>query len=428
MPAEERAAAVAKLAERPDVYGRAAKAIAGRYQAYDKNVSPTLSKFDPRLEAQKQRFMEQGRSEEDATRDAMGQSTGNLKRDYQQMTRDVVGEKAGFYAAERAKELENADFLNRVGAGVRSQYTKSGLGLLSAYADLTGDKQFSKDLMGARRIEDAREGAIPQGKSIFEKSAQGAMTSLASQAPFIAMTAMTGGSAPLLAQAAIQQFGDSYSEGRSAGLSGQAAATRAVTMATAEVFFERFGMTKALAGLKAHIAKYGVDSVPKYLARAIATEIPPELATTATQYLTDMAPKIGLNKNPSLADFYKQMEETVRQTVLQAGVTAGGTVALTKGAQKAGEALSKIGAPREGAYQRDSSYEGLSELIARQKGFLTPQDQQQRQRQQEEQQQEQAAPPDTSLGELGEVRPSTDLQQPAPPAVTPEAWKLRLLS
>jgi hypothetical protein len=421
MPAEERAGALAKLAESPTVYGRAAKVVAGRYEALDKNVSPTLSKFDPRLEAQKQRFMEQGRSEEDATRDAMGQSTGNLKRDYQQMTRDVVGEKAGFYAAERAKELENADFLDRVGAGVRSQYTKSGLGLLSAYADLTGDKQFSKDLMGARRIEDAREGAIPQGKSIFEKSAQGAMTSLASQAPFIAMTAMTGGSAPLLAQAAIQQFGDSYSEGRSAGLSGQAAATRAVAMATAEVFFERFGMTKALAGLKAHIAKYGVDSVPKYLARAIATEIPPELATTATQYLTDMAPKIGLNKNPSLADFYKQMEETVRQTVLQAGVTAGGTVALTKGAQKAGEALSKIGAPREGAYQRDSSYEGLSELIARQKGFLAPQDQQQRQRQQEEQQQEQAAPPDTSLGELGEVRPSTDLQQPAPLAVTPEA-------
>ena len=413
MPAEERAGALAKLAESPTVYGRAAKVVAGRYEALDKNISPTLSKFDPRLEAQKQRFMEQGRSEEDATRDAMGQSTGNLKRDYQQMTRDVVGEKAGFYAAERAKELENADFLDRVGAGVRSQYTKSGLGLLSAYADLTGDKQFSKDLMGARRIEDAREGAIPQGKSIFEKSAQGAMTSLASQAPFIAMTAMTGGSAPLLAQAAIQQFGDSYSEGRSAGLSGQAAATRAVAMATAEVFFERFGMTKALAGLKAHIAKYGVESVPKYLARAIATEIPPELATTATQYLTDMAPKIGLNKNPSLADFYKQMEETVRQTVLQAGVTAGGTVALTKGAQKAGEALSKIGAPREGAYQRDSSYEGLSELIARQKGFLAPQDQQQRQ-QQEEQQQE-AAPPAVQE----EAAPA--IQEETPLAVAPEA-------
>ena len=242
------------------------------------------------------------------------------------------------------------------------------------------------------------------------------MTSLATQAPFIALTAMTGGSAPLLAQAAIQQFGDSYSEARAAGLSGQAAATRAVAMATAEVFFERFGMTKALAGLKAHIAQHGVASVPKYLAEAVASELPPELATTATQYLVDMAPKLGLNKNPSFADFYKQMEETVRQTILQAGVTAGGTIVAAKGAQKAGEALSKIGAPREGAYQRDTSYEGLSDLIARQKGFLAPE--------QTQQTQQQAPPPpaDTDLGALGEARPGEDnVQPPAPPAAVKTA-------
>lgn len=418
MPAEERAKALAKLVESPTVYGRAAKAIAGRYEALDKGVSPTMSKFDPRLEAQVERFMAQGRSREDAERDAMGQSTGYMRPDFQQMTRDIVGEKADLYAAQRAEELKDAGFWKRVGAGAESQYTKSGLGLLSAYADLTGDKQFSKDLMGARRIEDAREGAIPEGKSIFEKSAQGAMTSLATQAPFIALTAMTGGSAPLLAQAAVQQFGDSYSEARAAGLSGAAAATRAIPMAAAEVFFERFGMTKALAGLKAHIAKYGVDSVPKYVAQAIASEIPPELATTATQYLIDMAPKIGLNKNPSLADFYKQMEETVRQTVLQAGATAGGTIVAAKGAQKAGEALSKIGAPREGAYQRDTSYEGLSDLIARQKGFLTPE---QTQQQQQEQQSPPPPPAGTDLGALGEARPGEDNLQPPPPPAPPAA-------
>ena len=422
MPAEERAAAVAKLAERPDVYGRAAKAIAGRYQAMDKGAmlqaSPTAAKvLDPRYEAQVERFMAQGRSREDAERDAMGQSTGYMRPDYQQMTRDVVGEKAAAEAAARAKELEDAGFMQRVGAGARSQATKTGLGLLNAYADLTGDKQFSKDLAGARRIEDAREGAIPEGKSIFEKSAQGAMTSLATQAPFIALTAMTGGSAPLLAQAAIQQFGDSYSEARAAGLSGQAAATRAVAMATAEVFFERFGMTKALAGLKAHIAQHGVASVPKYLAEAVASELPPEMATTTLDYLIDMAPKLGLNKNPSFADFYKQIEETVRQTILQAGATAGGTIVAAKGAQKAGEALSKIGAPREGAYQRDTSYEGLSDLIARQKGFLTPEQTQQQRTQQ------QAPPPpaSTDLGAVGEARPGEDNLQPPPPPAPPAA-------
>jgi len=375
MPEEERLLSLNRMAARPDVYGRAAKVIGARYAALDQvqNPTPTMRKIDPRLEAQTERFIDQGRPLELAKLDARDQAlSGQLRPDFQQMTRDVVGEKAAFYAAERAKELEDAGFIDRVGAGVRSQYTKSGLGLLSAYADLTDDKQFSNDLMGARRIEDAREGVIPQGKGIFEKSAQGAMTSLASQAPFIALTAMTGGSAPILAQAAIQQFGDSYGEGRAAGLSGKAAATRAITMATAEVFFERFGMTKALAGLKAHIAQHGIETVPKYLAKAVATELPPELATTATQYLADMAPEIGLNKNPSFADFYKQMEETVRQTVLQAGVTAGGTLAAVKGGQKAGEVLSKIGAPREGAYTKDTSYEGRSSLIAQSKGFLTP--------------------------------------------------------
>jgi hypothetical protein len=423
MPAEERAGALAKLAERPDVYGRAAKAIAGRYQAMDKGTmlqaSPTAAKvLDPRYEAQVERFMAQGRSREDAERDAMGQSTGYMRPDLQQMTRDVVGEQAGAEAAARAKELAGAGFWERVGAGAMSDLAKSGAGLLIANADLRGNKQRSNQFLNDLRIETEAGRAIPQGESIFEKSAQGAMTSLSTQAPLIALSALTGTPAPVLAQAAIQKFGSSYGEGRAAGLSGTASATRGIALSISEVIFERYGMTKALAGLKAHIAKYGVDSVPKYVAKAIATELPSEASTTTLDYIIDMAPKLGLNQNPSFADFYKQLEETVRQTILQAGATAGGTIAIAKGAQKTGEVLSKINAPREGAYQRDTSYEGLSDLIARQKGFLTPE--------QTQQQQGQQAPPpppaDTDLGAVGEARPGEDnLQPPAPPAAQPPA-------
>ena len=422
MPAEERAAAVAKLAERPDVYGRAAKAIAGRYQAMDKGAmlqaSPTAAKvLDPRYEAQVERFMAQGRSREDAERDAMGQSTGYMRPDFQQMTRDVVGEKAAAEAAARAEELKGAGFWERVGAGAMSDLSKSGMGLLIANADLRGNKQRSNQLINERRIEAEAGAAIPQGESIFEKSAQGAMTSLATQTPFLALSAITGTAAPVLAQAAIQKFGDAYGEGRTAGLSGTAATTRGIALATSEIIFERFGMTRALAGLRAHIARHGVASVPKYLAEAIVSELPPEMATTTLDYLIDMAPKLGLNKNPSFADFYKQIEETVRQTILQAGATAGGTIVAAKGAQKAGEVLSKINAPREGAYQRDTSYEGLSDLIARQKGFLTPEQTQQQQTQQ------QAPPPpaSTDLGAVGEARPGEDNLQPPPPPAPPAA-------
>jgi hypothetical protein len=412
LPAEQRQAALERMVNRPDVYGRAARAIAGRYAAMDKNQTPTARKFDPRLEAQTERFAEQGLQDPESYAKAQA-LTGRLAPDLQQMTADVVGEKADIEAQKRAQELADAGFTERVGAGARSQFTKAGMGLLQAYADLTGDDEFSKNLNSARRIELAREGAIPQGESIFDKSFQGAMTSLSTQAPLMVVGALTGTAAPVLAQAAIQQFGDAYGEGRAAGLSGGKAALRAVPLAAAEVFFERFGMTKALAGLKSHIAKYGIDSVPKYVAKSIATELPSELATTATQYAIDAMPEIGLNKNPSMADLYKQLEETLRQTILQSGVTAGATIGVTKGIQKTAQMLG----PREGAYQRDQSYEGLSEIIARSKGFLAPERQQQQQ-----QKEEGEAPPD--LGAVGEARPSEDLTQPpVPPVVDQEPIK-----
>jgi len=414
VPPEQRQAALAKLVERGDVYGRAARAIAGRYAEADKVVSkPLRYRTDPRLEVQTERFGEQGLRPEIAQGQARLQALrGKVRPDFQQLNRDIVGEIASEEAGKRASELEDAGFWERVGSGVTSEYTKAGLGLLSAYADLTGDDQFSRDLVSARRVEDARGKAIPEGKSIFDRSAQGAMTSLGTQVPFLALSVVTGTAAPVLAQAAIQQFGDAYSEGRAAGLSGEAATARAVSLASAEVVFERFGMTKALAGLKGYIAKNGVRGIPEYMAKAVVSEIPPEMATTLTQYGIDIVPGIGLNKNPSVVGLYKQMEETLRQTILQAGATAGGTIAAAKGAQYGAEALKPMVSPetrqrleaftgpREGGYQKDESYEGISQLIAQSKGFLTPQQRQQRQQRQEQE----------DFGELGGTRPGDERQ------------------
>ena len=414
VPPEQRQAALAKLVERPDVYGRAARAIAGRYAEADKVVSkPLRFRTDPRLEVQTERFMGQSMRPEIAEGQARLQALrGQVRPDFQQVGRDITGEIASEEAGKRAAELEDAGFWKRVGAGVTSEYTKAGLGLLSAYADLTDDDQFSRDLTSARRVEDARGKAIPEGKSIFDRSAQGAMTSLGTQVPFLALSVVTGTAAPVLAQAAIQQFGDAYSEGRAAGLSGKAATARAVSLASAEVVFERFGMTKALAGLKGYIAKNGVRGIPEYMAKAVVSEIPPEMATTLTQYGIDIVPGIGLNKNPSVVGLYKQLEETLRQTILQAGATAGGTVAAAKGAQYGAEALKPMVSPearqrleaftgpREGGYQKDESYEGISQLIAQSKGFLTPQQRQQRQQRQEQE----------DFGDLGDTRPGDERQ------------------
>ena len=380
MPAEERQAKLAELSQREDVYGRAAKVVAGRYEAMDKNVAtPLRNVTDRRLEQQKERFISQGLNAEDAENMARAQAlSGRTRRDLSQMTADTVGEQADIEAAKQAEEYKDAGFWGRVGGESKSQITKSGMGLLSAYADLTGDTQMTKDLNSARRIEEARGAAIPKGEGVFEKSAQAAMSSLAGQAPVMVLGTLTGTTAPMLAQAAIQQFGDAYGEGRAAGLSGKESAARAVPLAAAEVFFERFGLNKALSGLRSMFAetmeKEGLEAalkkIPGYVAKAIATEIPPELATTATQYAIDTLPGIGLNKNPSMADLYKQLEETLRQTVLQAGATAGTVAGISKTAQGVAKLLPEQ-EQRQG-YQQDRSYEGTAEAMMRQKGFLIP--------------------------------------------------------
>lgn len=365
----------------PDnVKGRALRLIAERYAAMDRVESPTLQKLDPRLEAVKariaQKYPERAERypeliEQDAKKAILA---GQLEDKYGQVTPDVVGEQADIAAKARAKELENAGFLRRVGAGAASELTKSGLGITNIYADALESAglirpNIGKDLTNQRRIEEAKVGAIPQGEGIFEKSAQGAMTSLATQAPLMVLSTLTGTSAPILAQAFIQQLGDSYGESKAAGLSGKAAFARAMPMATAEVFFERLGMTKALAGLKAYVAKHGPQSVYKYMAEAIAKEVPSELATTLTQYGIDVLPEVGLNKNPNLAGLYGQLEETLRQTILQAGVTSATTVGGVKAAQKSKEALQKFLPEQRKGYVQDKSYEGLASLIAQDKGF-----------------------------------------------------------
>lgn len=370
LPAEQRAAALEKLLQREDVYGRAARVVQRKYAQLDKietQVGRDIA--DPRLEAQVDRYIRQGASrdlaEHLARKDALSGRMGRLQR----LERDVVGEKASAEAEARAQELAGAGFLERVGAEAASGMTKAGLGLINAFADVTGDKEAQRIAANARRVEQARQGAIPKGATIFERSAQGAIASLATQAPMVVLSIATGTSAPVLLQAGLQQFGDSYGEARAAGVSPDRAAARAVPMAAAEIFFERFGMERAMAGLKAFVDKNGYAEVPKYVAKAIATELPSEMATTVTQYGIDILPEIGLNKNPSLLGLYQQLEETLRQTVIQAGAQSGLVITGAKGAQRFGQVLERA---RPQQYVRDESYDGLAELLARSKGFLTP--------------------------------------------------------
>lgn len=424
LPEEQRREALAKLLQRPDVYGRAAKVVADRYAQQDKVTLPRAREIsDLRLEAQVERFMRQGAPRDLAEHLATMQAkSGRLQKGISRLEPNVLGEQAAAAAEARAEELKDAGFFERVGANVTSEMTKSGLGLISVFADITGDTDMQRQASKARTVEEARQGAIPKGADIFERSAQGAITSLATQAPLAVMSMLTGTSVPLLVQAGVQQFGDAYGEARQAGVSPANAATRAIPMAAAEVFFERFGMERSMAGLRAFIQKNGYADVPKYVAEAIAKELPSEMATTVTQYGIDMLPEAGLNKNPSLYGLYQQLEETLRQTVIQAGVQSGAIAAGAKGAEKLSSVLKGL---ESKGYTRDTSYDGLAELMARSKGFLIPEGGPGTQ-----QQQQQQAPQDMGLGEAGTVSPGADRAEAPPPAapVTPASQRVEELT
>ena len=330
------------------VGGRAAKIIADRYKAMD--LQPEKAKFatDSRVETQTNRFIDQGANPETARTLAQVQAErGVMRPDLQQLTPDIVGEQADKAVQEQAKQLEGAGFLTRVGAEAKSQLAQTGMGLMQNYADLIGDTQMSKDLMGAQRVESEKGANVPTGPSLFEKSAQHAIATLATQAPVMAIGTITGTAAPMLAFAGVQQYGQAYGEGRQAGLDPVAASARAGLQAAAEVMFEQFGMPKSLAGLKTLFKEapnkkpVTANDVAAYFMNAIAHELPTELATTATQYGIDILPGIGTNKNPSLAGLYEQLAETLRQTIIQSGATAGAAIGATKGTQAAQRQLEK---------------------------------------------------------------------------------------
>ena len=342
MPEAQRNAALMKLGTRTDATGRAVRQIANQYAALEGALPATKGVLETRLEPQMERFMQQGAAPETARSKAIAQAmTGLPGQDLQQMTADVVGEQAAAEAAKVKKEMEGAGFAQRVGATAGARAEQTGMGLMNIYADIVGDEEMKTRLRGAQRVAAERGEAIPKGEGVFAQSAQQAMATLTTQGPMLALSVMTGTAVPVLANVAVEVFGGEYGEGRSQGLSPQAAATRASLLTAAEIVFERFGMTGALAGLKKQLAGNPNADIARYFATAMAKEIPAEQGTTLAQFLIDKAPEFGLRPNAGWADLLEAAGETLRQTVIQSGAMAGTTVGAIEGKRGAERALEK---------------------------------------------------------------------------------------
>ena len=378
MRPEQRAVEMDRLLKRPDVYGRAAKVVAAEYAALDKAakkptpsvISRVLPRADSRSEAIEKSLIEQGLDPEAAKGEAQVRAGfyGDEGPKLQTMAPDVVGQEALVRAAAKKEELKDAGFATRVGAEISSQAGQVGLGLLNIAADITGDKELQGNIRDSLRVASEVGRAIPKGESIFEKSAQSAIATLTTQAPFILLGAVTGTAAPVLAPMALQVFGKEYGEGRQNNLSPGEAATRAGLLTTAEIFFERFGLTELSKAIRGAVSRIPTKELSGYLAKAFAKEVPAEQLTQATNFLIDKTPDIGLNPNAGWQSFLEGQAEALRQTVIMSGAQTGAIVGTAKGVQLGAKALQG----REPGYVQDTSYEGLSEMLARSKGFMQP--------------------------------------------------------
>lgn len=230
---------------RQDWFGDLARQIDTGYKASDaatRNL-PTAQNLDGRRESLIARNVQQG---------GMDLPTASMTATSQSMSGDrspagqVTPSKFDF---DLAAEYRNANPALRGAVKGYEGYRQSVLGFLQAGADFMGaETAAGRFESGARESADAIA-AIGEGKGgarLFE----GAVTSIAQQLPLLVGGAITGSEALVLGGMAAQSFGQEYAQGRSAGLAGQDAATRASLFAAFEVVGEKFGLGNTLKALR----------------------------------------------------------------------------------------------------------------------------------------------------------------------------------
>lgn len=196
--------------------------------------------------------------------------------------------------------------------------------------------QAGADLVGADGVGDFAASAASAGRQIAEplrpkagneRLAFDVFNSITQSAPVI-LTGIAGGPAmtALFGQSAAQE----YSEGRSRGLSGDQAAARAGIMATAEVLGERLGFGEQMKLLRGITGGLPVDQLAPTFAREVVKNATGEQLTTLIQFLGDKYGPGALNPEASLADYLTQAGDTLKVSLGQSAVMAGGPAAIQK--------------------------------------------------------------------------------------------------
>ena len=333
IPEDERQAKLDKLAMRPDVYGRAAKLIQQRYENYNATTQPTISKaFDPRLEAQTERFMGQGANAETAQAEASRQARrGQIGRNLAQVTEtpEDVQEGMGYKLPADATPIEQT--LNTIQRGAK-------LGLLGGETAIRGTHRFIGDMLGmdlpgfdTKKNLD-RINAVTQGMGENPNKplqiVEGAISSISQQLPYMIAGVATGSEAAVLVPMFANAFGQNYDEARRAGLSTEDSTIRSTFNSIFEVLGEKVGLGSEMKALKASTKGIPTSELFAYYTKALARDVPGEELTYTGQSVVDKV--LGLNPDMDFKNFLKGAAETMLATVTQGGLMMAGGAGINK--------------------------------------------------------------------------------------------------
>jgi len=393
MPANQRQAALNEMVKRQDVYGRAARAIAGRYAAADQNQTPTARKFDPRLEAQTERFAEENRYDPESLARA------------QAMSGRLIANPAELKAApeeyiSKQQGAKPATYGETIGANFAGGFADTLVSAAAALSDYTGASDTATQLDSTRK-------AIKEFQSKYGGDTRlgrvsnmiGALTPATVEvlaAPF------TGGSSliPLMTTGvlfALPGFRDTYKEQLKSGASQSIAIEQGLASAGMMMVGGRLIATGGKALPKALQAS---DRLLPQLTSAAVEGTVFNAADSATHKVIDKLN--GRDTNAPWFDPESAIDNALAFSAMR-GIHKG--IEHVQGKKAADEHM---------PYALEDNYDKLVEL-AKSKGFLTPEERQQRQ--------EQKAPAASAVEEpplppdlLGDVRPSDDLKEEISPA------------
>ena len=326
-----------ELMGRDDYVGSVARAIDEEYRRF-KPAAPSTKSLDPRREARAEELIRQGADYQVAQLRAQQEMELGLPPTPLAVAQETPPETTE--AIETRKLLATEGLLARAGVRGVTGIKQGFAGAAEAVTDLTGDTEASKyyERIGRQSDTFLKQLGDPKG-STLAAGFEGAVNSIVQQAPGLVLGVL-GGSAPALMYMGNLVFGQEYSAGKRAELSPQEAAARAGLMAAAEVVFERYGLGETLAGIRAAAKGVPTSKLAEYFGKAIAKEVPAEMATTTAQFGVETTPGIGLTPDATATDLVKQLADTVIQTILQTGTLGGASFV----ASEARKAIPKIGA------------------------------------------------------------------------------------